>query len=66
MSAITAESVTRGTLWRVTGRAVRRAAAISGRAAFLEPLTQMSPASCAPPVIRSARSRPKDVRFIRA
>jgi hypothetical protein len=57
MSAITAVSVTRGTLCSVKVCFVSSAAAISGRAAFLEPLTQMSPASCVPPVIRSARAR---------
>ena len=58
ISAMTVVSVTRGTLCRVTRSEVSRAVAISGRAAFLEPLTQMSPFSCAPPVMRSARSRP--------
>src|SRR5260370_35538696 len=54
--AITCVSVTRGTFFRRTGSSVRRAAAISGRAAFLEPLTQRSPASGAPPVIFRTRS----------
>src|SRR6266568_4987611 len=55
--AITCVSVTRGTFFRCTGSSVRRAAAISGRAAFLEPLTHRSPASGAPPVIFRTRSR---------
>src|SRR6202521_281269 len=55
ISAITYVSRTLGTLVNVTVSFVRRAAAISGRAAFFEPLMQMLPASCAPPVIRSAR-----------
>src|SRR6266566_5513915 len=55
--AITRVSVTRGTFFRCTGSSVRRAAAISGRAAFLEPLTHRSPASGAPPVIFRTRSR---------
>ena len=50
-------SVTRGTLLRRTGSDVRRAAAISGSAAFFEPLTHSSPANWAPPVMRSAKSR---------
>src|SRR5207245_10799881 len=57
ISAITAASDTLGTLLRRTGSEVSSAAAISGRAAFLEPLTQRSPASCEPPVMRSANSR---------
>src|SRR6202011_5258607 len=57
ISAITAVSDTLGTLLRRTGSEVSSAAAISGRAAFLEPLTQRSPASCEPPVMRSANSR---------
>src|SRR5487761_230974 len=56
ISPMSAVSVTRGTLLSRTGSVVRRAAAISGRAAFLEPPTQMSPASWAPPVIRSTWS----------
>src|SRR2546430_13858178 len=48
---MTVISVTRGMLWRVNGSEVNNAAAISGRAAFFEPLTQISPASWAPPVI---------------
>jgi hypothetical protein len=51
---MTRVSVTRGTLLSVIGSLVKMAAAISGRAAFFEPLMQMLPASCAPPVIRSA------------
>src|SRR5256885_5210601 len=54
--AITCVSVTRGTFFRCTGSLVRRAAAISGRAAFFEPLTQRSPASGSPPVIFRTRS----------
>src|SRR6266852_6023311 len=64
ISAITAMSVTWGTLLRRTGSDVRSAAAISGRAAFLEPLTHRSPASCEPPVMRSAKSRPCPGAFI--
>src|SRR5260221_2772669 len=55
ISPITYVSRTFGTLVRVTVSLVSRAAAISGSAAFFEPLMQMLPASCAPPVIRSAR-----------
>src|SRR5579859_6917078 len=44
-------SVTRGTFVNRTGSAVSSAAAISGSAAFLDPLTHSSPASWAPPVI---------------
>src|SRR3989442_1147108 len=46
-----------GTLLSRPGSEVSSAAAISGRAAFLEPLTHRSPASCEPPVMRSANSR---------
>src|SRR5579859_443842 len=56
ISPITRVSVTFGTLLRRTGCDVSRAAAISGRAAFLEPLMQMPPASWLPPVILRARS----------
>src|SRR5450759_970861 len=52
--AITYVSRTLGTLLSVTVSLVKRAAAISGSAAFFDPLMQMLPASCAPPVIRSA------------
>src|SRR6266581_795404 len=55
--AISSVSVTRGTLLRRTGSDVSKAAAISGSAAFLEPLTQSWPANCAPPLMRSAKSR---------
>jgi len=58
ISAITVVSVTRGTLCSVSLRVVRSEAAISGSAAFFDPLTHTSPASCAPPLIRSALSRP--------
>src|SRR5438270_5351632 len=51
ISPISFVSVTRGTLVSVTRSDVSKAAAISGSAAFFEPLTQMSPASWAPPVI---------------
>src|SRR5438874_322725 len=52
ISPISLVSVTRGTFLSRTGSVVRSAAAISGRAAFLEPLMHRSPASGAPPVIR--------------
>ena len=51
MSPITRVSVTRGTFFSRTLSRVRMAAAISGSAAFLDPLTQMLPASSRPPVI---------------
>src|SRR5256885_406231 len=51
ISPISRVSVTRGTFGRTTWSEVSSAAAISGRAAFFEPLTQISPASWAPPVI---------------
>ena len=51
ISPIRRVSLTRGTFVSLTGCEVSNAAAISGSAAFLEPLTQMEPASCAPPVI---------------
>src|ERR1700693_3295812 len=54
ISAITEVSLTLGTLRSLTVSAVSSAAAISGSAAFFEPLMQMLPASCGPPVIRSA------------
>ena len=65
ISAITTVSVTRGTFRRVTRSVVNSEATISGRAAFLEPLTQISPASSAPPLIRSARSRPRKLPFMK-
>src|SRR3989475_3377936 len=64
ISPISTVSVTRGTFCRVTGSVVSSAAAISGSAAFLEPLTQILPASCSPPVMCSARSRPPMDPFI--
>src|SRR3989454_1960852 len=62
--AITAVSVTLGTFVRRTGSAVSSAAAISGRAAFLEPLTHSSPASSEPPLMRRAPSRREADPFI--
>src|SRR5450759_2392993 len=57
ISAITTVSRTLGTLLSLIVPVVNSAAAISGSAAFFDPLMQMLPASCAPPVIRSARCR---------
>src|SRR5579859_742658 len=71
ISPINLVSVTRGTFLSRTGSVVSSAAAISGRAAFLEPLMHRSPASWAPPVIRrtwsavlpAARSRQPEARL---
>src|ERR1700686_1276329 len=67
ISAIRYVSRTLGTLLNLTVPVVSRAAAISGSAAFFEPLMQMLPASCTPPVIGSARcSRSAIVRSLAA
>jgi hypothetical protein len=66
MSDIRTVSDTFGTLRSTTTSLVRSEAAISGSAAFFEPLTQISPDSGVPPVMRSARSRPAGGRFLAA